>query len=56
MDKQQVWIKRLSKSKQTKLMKGGSVRISKGDEQVLNLPAGLGKKFWSNSQRKKHTI
>ena len=45
MDKQQVWIKRLSKSKQTKLMKGGSVRISKGDEQVLNLPAGLAKKI-----------
>ena len=44
MEKQQVWIKRLSKSKQTKLMKGGSVRISHGNEQVLNLPAGLAKK------------
>lgn len=45
MDKQQVWIKRLSKAKQTKLMKGGSVRISHGNEQVLNLPTGLAKKI-----------
>ncbi len=43
LGKHKVWIKRLSKSKQTKLMRGGSVRISQGDEQVLNLPHSLAK-------------
>lgn len=57
MDKQQVWIKRLSKAKQQKLMHGGSVRISHGNEQVLNLPAGLAKKILAKfAKQKAHNL
>lgn len=55
--KTQVWIKRLSKQKQTKLMKGGSVRISPGEEQVLNLPQDLAKVIMSKfAKQKAHNL
>ena len=53
----QVWIKRLSKAKQTKLIKGGSVRISPGTEQVLNLSSSLAKTIQSKfAKNKAHNL
>ena len=57
LGKEQVWIKRLSKSKQMKLVKGGSVRISHGDEQVLNLNKDMAKIIMSKfSKGKAHNL
>ena len=55
--KQQVWIKRLSKSKQMKLIKDGAIRISPGNEQVLNLNADLAKVIMSKfAKQKSHNL
>ena len=55
--KTQVWIKRLSKSKQMKLIKGGAIRISPGNEQVLNLPHGLARVIMSKfAKSKSHNL
>jgi hypothetical protein len=57
LGKQQVWIKRLSKSKQLKLIRGGAIRISHGDEQVLNLPEKMAKVIMSKfAKQKSHTL
>ena len=57
LGKQQVWIKRLSKQKQMKLVKGGSVRISPGNEQVLNLPSSLAKVIQNKfGKQKSHNL